>query len=187
MKQSKFSIAVTLFLVVAIGFSSCKKDSPIIEDNQEEIDGTSILFTNIEEPEDVLLITFDKSGKPTKSHHHLTKNETYKMEISLYHNGEKNNQEFIDDIDEHKLFFLAPEDAVTNYVYKDNDLGLTGEITFGDHDSSFDLTVLLRHGLNKAHPAAKDWNSTSYQQAGGVDDLRISASIHLVLEEHDHD
>lgn len=186
MKQTKFITAAALFLLFAISFSSCKKDHPILEDDQEEIDGTAVLFTNIKHPEDVLLINFDKTGKSEKSHYHLTKNETYKMEITLFHNGKDNNQEFIDDINEHKFFFLAPVDAVTKYIYKDNNLGLTGEITFGNLDTDFDLTILLRHGLDKSHPAAKDWNGTNYQQAGGVDDLRIKAPIHLVLEEHAH-
>lgn len=187
MKSVNLRIAIAFILSIVVAFASCKKDNPVPEDDQEEFSNVIIAFTNLEDPNDASTISFDKAGKPDKSHFHLLKNEKYKMEISLFHNGENINQEFIDDIKDHKFFFLAPADAVTNYVYQDNDLGLTGEITFGSADSTFDLTIILRHGLNKNNPSAKAWNSVDYQKAGGVDDLKIVLPIHLVLSDgHDH-
>jgi hypothetical protein len=104
------------------------------------------------------------------------------MELSLFHNGENINHEFIEEIDEHKFFYIGPSNAITNYIYEDDDLGLLGEITFGSYDSSFDLIILLRHGLDKNHPSAKAWNSIDYQQAGGVDDLRLAIPLQLTNE-----
>lgn len=180
MKTINLRIAIILIFSIVVAFASCKKDDPILEDDQEEFSNIEVVFTNLDNPTDISKIGFDKTGKPDKSHFHLFKNDKYKMEISLFHGEENINHEFIDEINEHKFFFLAPADAVTDYVYKDGDLGLTGEITFGDTDTAFDLIILLRHGLNKNDPAAKAWNSKDYQKAGGVDDLKIALPIHLV-------
>lgn len=180
MKTINLKIAIAFILSIVVAFASCKKDNPVPEDDQEEFSNVNITFTNLEDPKDISTISFDKAGKPDKSHFHLLKNEKYKMEISLFHNGENINQEFIDDIKDHKFFFLAPADAVSDYVYQDDDLGLKGEITFGNNDNTFDLTILLRHGLNKNDPSAKAWNSRDYQKAGGVDDLKLVLPIHLV-------
>lgn len=187
MKTINLRIAIALILSIVVAFASCKKNDPIPEDDQEEFDNVKIVFTNLDDPSDVSTINFDKAGKPDKSHFHLLKSEKYKMELTLFHNGENINHEFIDEIDEHKFFFLAPADAVANYVYQDNDLGLTGEITFGNVDTAFELTILMRHGLDKSHPSAKAWNSSDYQKAGGVDDLKIILPIHLVTsDDADH-
>jgi hypothetical protein len=187
MKTINLKIAIAILFSIVVAFASCKKDNPILEDDQEEYDGIKLTFTNLSDPKDILTINFDKEGNSEKSHYHLLKNERYKMEITLFHNGKNINHEFIEEIDEHKFFFLAPEDAITNYLYQDNDLGLKGEITFGSYDSAFDLIALLRHGLDKNHPSAKAWNSIDYQKAGGVDDLRLKIPLHLIIEGHDHE
>lgn len=183
MKTINLRIIFALIISIVVAFTSCKKDNPILEDDQEEFENVQFSFTNLADPSDISTISFDKEGNPDKSHFHLLKNEKYKMEISLFHNGENINHEFIDEIDEHKFFFLAPSDAVIDYIYQDNDLGLKGEITFGNYDTAFDLTILMRHGLNKNDPSAKAWNSSDYQKAGGVDDLKIALPIHLVSKD----
>lgn len=186
MKSINIKTVIALLFSFVVVFASCQKDDPILEDDQEEYDSVQIEFTNLANPNDVVMVNFDKNGNTEKSHYHLSQNEKYSMEISLFHNGKNINHEFIEEIDEHKFFFLAPNEAVTNYLYQDNDLGLQGEITFGDYSSSFDFIILLRHGLDKNHASAKGWNNVDYQKAGGVDDLRLEIPLHLVIEDHDH-
>lgn len=187
MNNLKSIFLFTFILTLIVSFSSCKKDNPILEDDQEEFHNAEVVFTNLSDPDDKLTISFDQKGIAEKSHYHLLAGNQYKMEIAIFHDGKNINQEFIDDIQEHKFFFIALETAVTNYVYKDNDLGLNGEITFGDLDTSFDFQIILRHGLNKNHSSAKDWNSKDYRNAGGVDDLVLKMPMHLVSSEEDHD
>lgn len=186
MKTINLRIAITLLLSIVVAFASCKKDDPVLEVDQEEYDIIKVAFTNLSDTSDILTINFDKNGKAEKSHYHLLPNQKYKMEITLFNNGKDINHEFIEEIDEHKFFFLAPEEAVTNYIYQDKDLGLKGEITFGSYDSSFELIALLRHGLDKNHPSAKEWNSNDYQKAGGAEDLRLTIPLHLT-ENDDHE
>lgn len=179
MKKINLALSLSFVFSILIIFSSCKRNDPIIEDDQEEFDNIEIIFTNLEDPSDIETISFDKNGKSEDSYAQLLNNGKYAMQINVFHDGENINQEFIDEADEHKFFFLAPSNAVSNYIYKDDDLGLTGEISFGDLDTKFDLTILLRHSLDKTHPSAKNWNSRSYQEAGGVDDLRLEVPIQL--------
>lgn len=179
MKTINFRLSIILILSMVITFASCKKDDPILEDDQEEFDNIQVTFSNLTDPTDVSTLNFDRTGKPDKSPLHLLKQKKYEIKISLFHNEENINHELTEEIDEHKFFFLAPAEAVTNYLYQDENLGLKGEITLGDVDSLFELTILLRHGLDKSHPSAKEWNSKNYQEAGGVDDLKIALPIQL--------
>lgn len=179
MKTINLKIAIALLFSIVVAFSSCKKDDPTLEVDQEEYDSVKVVFTNLSDASDSLTINLDKHGNSEKSHYQLLPHQTYKIEITLFSNGKDINQEFIEEIDEHKFFFLAPKEAVTNYLYQDNDLGLQGEITFGSYDSSFDLIALLLHGLDKKHPSAIEWNSPDYHRAGGAEDLRLKISLHL--------
>ena len=186
MKTINLRIAIALLLSIVITFASCKKDDPVLEVDQEEYESIKVTFTNLSDTTDILTVNLDKNGNTEKSHYHLLAYQKYKMEITLFNNGKSINHEFIEEIDEHKFFFLAPEEAVTNYLYQDNDLGLQGEITFGTYDTSFDLEAILRHGLDKNHPSAIDWNSVDNAKAGGAEDLSLTISLHLTAD-HDHE
>ena len=170
---------LSLFLVLSISFSSCKRDEPVLEDDQEEYDAVKVLFTLVSNPDQTVKVIFNRFGSPEQEKYKLLKNENYKMEISLFHDGEDITPEVEDEALEHQFFFFGPESAVTDYQYQDNQLGLKGTIKFGDSSTLFDLKILLRHGLNKEHSSAKKWNSTNYVEAGGVDDLSFSIPISL--------
>lgn len=181
MKVNKINIhiALSLLLLIAINFSSCKRNDPVLEDDQEEYDAVEVVFTQLDDPSQIVKIIFNRNGFTEETNYELLKNETYKMELSLFHDGENINQEIIDEADEHQFFFFAPETAVTDYQYLDENLGLTGEISFGDYPERFNLKILLRHGLDKENPAAKVWNSNNYVEAGGVDDLLLNIPVSL--------
>ena len=163
--------ALSFILLLVISFSSCKRNDPVLEGDQEEYDAVEIVFTQIDDPLKSVKVILNRNGYTEQSSYKILKNQNYKMEISLFYDGENINQEIKDEADEHKFFFFAHERAVTGYQYLDDDLGLSGEISFGDYPERFDLKILLRHGLDKNNPSAKDWNSNTYVEAGGVDDL----------------
>lgn len=175
-KINKYTV-LSIFLLLVISFSSCKRNDPVLEDDQEEYDAVEVVFTQLNDPSKTVKVIFNRNGFTEEVNYELLKNEKYQMEISLFHDDENINQEVIDTSDEHKFFFFAPDNAVLDYQYLDDELGLKGEISFGDYPESFDLKILLRHGLEKGNPAAKAWNSKNYVQAGGVDDLSLKISI----------
>lgn len=170
---------LSLFLVLAMAFSSCKRDEPVLEDDQEEYDAVEVTFTPVNNSSVPVKVIFNRFGSPERTQYLLKKNEVYDMQISLFHEGENINQEVEEESAEHQFFFFASEQAVSDYRYLDGQLGLTGKISFGNIAELFDLKVLLRHGLNKDSPAAKSWNSPNYVEAGGVDDLVLFIPIVL--------
>lgn len=175
-KINKYTV-LSIFLLLVISFSSCKRNDPVLEDDQEEYDAVEVVFTQLNDPSKTVKVIFNRNGFTEEVNYELRKNENYQMEISLFHDEGNINQEVIDTADEHKFFFFAPDKAVLDYQYLDDELGLKGEISFGDYPERFDLKILLRHGLDKGNPAAKAWNSDNYVQAGGVDDLLLKIPI----------
>lgn len=194
-KLSKLSI-LALFAIIAVSFSSCKKDDPIPEIDQEEFDGTRITFTaghydgaefHAEEGEEPIIIDFERgSAAATPNHIHLHAGETYRMQIAILRDGVNINADF--DAPGHQFFFTGAPAGVLDYEYKDNKVGFDGFLTVKEAtDEGFDLNVILRHGLNKSHGSAQAWNSTTYAQAGGTDDLNKKFELHPVpADGHDH-
>lgn len=179
MKANQINIYTFIFtfLLLVISFSSCKRNDPVLEDDQEEYDAVEVVFTQLSDPSKTVKVIFNRNGFTEEVNYELRKNENYRMEISLFHGEENINQEVIEAADEHKFFFFAPHYAVLDYQYLDDELGLNGEMSFGDYPERFDLKILLRHGLDKGNPAAKAWNSDNYVNAGGVDDLSLKIPI----------
>ena len=187
MKTINLKHLLVLFTVLSIGFTACTKDDPVPEENQEEYDSAVIKFTNIEDADDVVEISFDKDGHPTPHHAHLSVGYSYAMDITLLYNGQSINDEIIEAGDEHQFFFLgAPEEALI-YDYVDEQIGLKGIVSILDPTDAFDWNILLRHGLDKTHEAASIWNNPNYAQAGGSDDINITFEIHPTVGDADHD
>lgn len=195
MKNQILSIfAIALLLLVS--FSSCSKNDPVPELDQEEHDAVQVVLqhgsvennTFIASGEETV-INFSKNGVPTPKHVHLTEGKTYRMKINMFYDGENINQEIIDEADEHQFFFSGAPDGLFDYTYEDDNIGLQGILRVLDHsDSNFKFKFILRHGLNKDHASAQVWNSKNYVQAGGADDLNVEVEFHVTsaAEEHNH-
>lgn len=195
MKKTQLLSILSLALIIAFSFSSCSKDDPVPEIDQEEYDAAELEFVSLEtingelvETDESVVITFSPDGKSAPSHSHLTEGETYRLKVTLFHDGESINQEILDAGDEHQFFFVGAPDGVFDYRYEDQNVGLTGVLTVTGHsDAAFDWNIVLRHGLNKNHAAAQEWDSTDYVQAGGADDVNVTAELHVTATgEHDH-
>src|SRR5690606_24379737 len=99
MKNQILSIfAIALLFVVS--FSSCSKNDPVPEVDQEEHDAVqvilqhgSIVDNNFIASDEETVINFAKDGVPTPKHVHLTEGKAYRMKINMFHDDENINQE----------------------------------------------------------------------------------------------
>src|SRR5690606_8136884 len=173
MKKFKSLSLIALALLVTVGFSACSKDDPIPEVDQEEYNAIELvlkkgsLTDNAFVPSDAkeTKITFTKDGVPTPHHAHIEEGAVYRMEINLFHNGQSINQEILASADEHQFFFLGAPSGLLNYQYEDENVGLKGILqVVGTSGEAFDFNLVLRHGLNKNHSAAQQWNNLNYAQ-----------------------
>ena len=183
MKKVMYSIGTIALVTGICSLSSCSKDptpDPVVE--QEEFDHARIqlikLNTDGSQTVDTTTVNFDKSGTPTPQQAILDNGKSYRMLLTLSLKGESINQEIIEEGVEHKFFFNPSQAGLLSYVYNDADadgrgIGLDGKLTVTGA-GTFDFKVILRHALDKSNAAAQDWNSTTYQAAGGEDDLNVS-------------
>lgn len=186
-KKQLISIAaIAIFLIVS--FASCSKNDPVPEVDQEEYNSVQLVFehgtyaNNVFTPSnEETVVNFTKNGNPTPESINLTEGESYRMKINILLDDESINQEIIDEADEHQFFFLGSPDGVFDYKYEDDQVGLTGILsTLKSTNETFDFQILLRHALNKDHAAAQAWNSKTYVEAGGADDLNIKLKIQVL-------
>lgn len=189
-------LTLSILTIIGLNFSACKKDNPVLENNQEEFDGTTITLTpghfhgtefhaHDDEP---IVVSYENNGSGfSPGSINLHEGESYLMEINIFQKGKNINTEF--DAKDHQFFFTGAPADVLDYEYHDENLGLTGALTVkAAAVNGFDLNVILRHGLNKQHASAQAWNSANYFQAGGADDFNRKFKI-FVLEGdgHSHD
>lgn len=168
-------------LVGVLGFSACEKEDPHHNHDNEEYDAIKIHLIAINDAgvqtTDTLHIDLDAHGTATPALTTVNANGSYRMLIEMYAHDHNINDEIIADADDHQFFFFAsPNTAVSNYVYNDANIGLDGKINFANA-GAFQLQALLRHGLDKTHADAQQYNSINYQNAGGSNDVNITLEL----------
>lgn len=178
----KSTLAITLF--TSLFFVACKKEEPHHNHDNEEYDQVKIAFVLLDPAgmatNDTTIVALDAQGNAAPSLNTIAANQSYKMLINLSAAGASVNEEIAADAADHQFFFFAtPQNAINDYQYLDNKIGLEGKITFGSAQT-FDLQILLRHGLDKNHAGAATYNSSDYQAAGGSNDLNML--LHLKSE-----
>ena len=193
MKNIKSLSFIALALLFIVGFSACSKDDPIPEIDQEEYNAIELILRKgtqtengfVLSDEKEIKIAFTKEGAPSPHHVHIDQGAAYRMEVNLFHNGNNINQEIMDSADEHQFFFLGAPSGLLNYEYEDNKVGLKGILeVVGTSGDAFDFNIVLRHGLNKNHSAAQQWNNLNYAQAGGADDVNVKVEFHVSSAPH---
>lgn len=188
MKKNQLVSIAAIAIVLLVSFTSCSKNDPVPELDQEEYNSVQLTFehgtyaNNVFTPSDEeTVINFTKNGTPTPAAIILTEGESYRMKINILLDDESINQEIIDEADEHQFFFLGSPEGVFDYKYEDDQVGLTGILSALKQTSApFDFQILLRHALNKDHTAAQSWNNAQYVEAGGADDLNIKLKIQVL-------
>ncbi len=179
-------------------FSSCSKEDPVPEKDQEEVGKTSLLLQEVTWDGDfrtghphaidgaaVDTIEFDEQGNaPVGFHLHLHTGHSYKLTlIARDYAGREIQQTFLNRADIHQAVILGAPNGVLDYTYGDDQVGVTGYLHIVKGASTFTLQYLMRH-LNpgvKAGVTADDWNNTNYQsKLAGATDLDLKFELHPV-------
>ncbi|WDF70321.1 hypothetical protein PQ465_08060 [Sphingobacterium oryzagri] len=209
--MKKFNLAI-IALSMIIFATSCSKDDPTPEIDQEEVGVAKLIFTEVEREEDgdhahyhdinnpeTSEITFSGANMlpPVGEHLHLEVGKSYRLQlVATDFAGRETQQTFISRADIHQAFILGAPANALSYEYADVDasgasvnVGVTGYLTVNATANTFTLNYILRH-LNdgvKANITAADWNNANYTQFTGANDLDLKVSVHLVNEgDHDH-
>lgn len=199
MKKHIFTI-----LIAITTLSSCSKDDPTPEIDQEELGSASLTFTPVEKKEvngttTYLPIAGEESQEvkftgaqllpPVDLHLHLHVGETYKMELKSFDFANRESQQtFIQRADSHQAFLLNAPTGSLDFVYADDQVGVTAYITTLKETNSFSLRYIMRH-LNtgvKSRIKPSDWNNSNYSQFTGANDLDLKFTVHFTEEHHDH-
>lgn len=186
MKKVIYSLGLVMLVTAMFTITSCTKDpvpDPVVE--QEEFDHTLIQFIKLNadstQTTDTTSVNFDKTGTPTPSQITLENGMSYRMLITLSLKGVPINNEINEEGTEHKFFLNPTQSGILNYIYKDADsdgrgIGLNGRLSVIG-TGTINLKVVLRHALDKSKADAQAWNSTTYENAGGEDDLNITFGL----------
>ncbi len=208
--MKKFILGLVTCSIILVS-SSCSKDDPIAEIDQEEVGGASLVFTevlannqggqvtyeDIENAEEIKVV-FEGSTllPPVGEHYHLEVGKSYR--VSLFATdfaGRPTQQTFVSRAEQHQAFILGAPAGTLNYEYADLDangekvnVGVTGYLTVLEHADTFTLRYIMRH-LNigvKDAITAKDWNNEDFTKFTGDNDLDLKLEVHLTGEDHGH-
>lgn len=208
--MKKLNIIAILSLILFV-VSSCSKNDPVPEIDQEEVGSAKLIFTEVEreahgdhyhynEIKDVKpeSITFSGTNMvpPVGAHLHLEVGKTYRLDlIATDFMGRETQQTFVQRADVHQAFLLGAAANTLTYAYADKDeagkrvnVGVKGYITVDKESETFVFRYIMRH-LNtgvKARITAQDWNNSNFTQFTGANDLDLKVELHLVPEAHAH-
>src|SRR6218665_1584081 len=183
--KKQFVIIAAIFSLLSV-YSCSKTPAPVDEHEHEEYDSVVVHFIALNDngtaTQDSSSISVDAHGHASTEATSLKSGKKYQLVLQFFHDHTNISHEIEHDGTEHQFFFNAtPATAVNSYTYTDKDannkgIGLNGVLETGSA-GTYTLQIILRHGLNKSHSAAQSWNSSTYYEAGGADDLNISCKI----------
>ncbi|MEI5986071.1 MULTISPECIES: hypothetical protein [Sphingobacterium] len=208
---------IHLFIIALFSisvFSSCSKDDPNPEVDQEEVSGATLVFTEVKKVVNGSNVSYeDIAGAEVEkiefkgndllpevgAHLHLEKDKSYRFNLIVRDfAGRESQQTFVARDDQHFAFILgAPADALSiSYADKKADgtavkVGTVGHISVNQVAESFTFNYILRHlnpGVKSQIDLDKDITNKEYTKFGGANDLDLKFSLHLVEEDdHGHD
>lgn len=216
MNKFKNYSLLALFAVGIIAATSCSKDDPQPEPDQEEITNAFVVFTEVtrelhgdhydyDEVTDGFrdTITFNASWVPNTDHFDLEEGKTYRMEVKTINPfGNESQQVYVERADIHQagVFGFSGNDPnnrfdlheYIEYAYGDPNnarVGITSYITVTEHSDSFNFQYILFH-LNdgaKANLTADDWNDFTKLSNSGSTDINLIIPMHFIHGDDDHD
>lgn len=178
--QSILSLAI-----LVLCFTSCKKDDPIIPDEEEVITTLTYTLTPVGGGADIEFSFTDVDGDggddPVYTSGILAQGVTYTATMELRNEqafpGEDVTEEIEEESLEHQFFFQTDFDGLTiNYADQDSDgnpIGLSTTITAASAGSGT-FTIILRHEPNKTAEGVSDGNIAN---AGGETDIEVTFNI----------
>ncbi|MBE7178003.1 MAG: hypothetical protein INR69_16485 [Mucilaginibacter polytrichastri] len=188
-----------MLAALLLGLNACKKEQPEKELPQEEFKSVIFQFIELEahgdhfhEHADTVKIEFGADGNATGSHYDLHAGTSYRLKVVAYDFvGREMQNEFVQDASAHQLFITGAQDGVLNYVYEDENVGVTGRLdVLKPSEGSMILNAVLRHGLDKTKATAADWNNPNHADFGGSADFSLRFPLHAIEgdhDDHDHD
>jgi len=176
---------LSLLMVVAL-FSSCKKDEPE-PDNEEELITTLIYTLTPENGGTSVVFTFrdldgDGGEVPVIVNGVLAANTTYDTEIQLLNEAETPTEVITTEVkeegDEHQLFYSQTVDLDMSFAYVDVDdngdpIGIVTKLETGVASSGM-YKITLRHEPNKSATGVSSGDITN---AGGSTDIEVTFDV----------
>ena len=179
---------ITLLVVTALVFSSCKKEDPDIPNEEEVITTLNYTLTPAGGGSAITLSFVDLDGDggnaPTITGGTLAKNETYTGSMELLNETETPAEdvtiEIAEEDAEHQFFFQS-DISNLNVAYNDTDangnpVGLSSTLSTDSVVASGTLTVILRHEPNKSAAGVSGGDITN---AGGETDIEVLFPINV--------
>ena len=175
MKLKKLSI---LFIIGFMSFSSCKKDDPVVPNEEELI--TTLNYTLTDSASIVPNVTLsfidldgDGGTAPTITNGVLIANTTYLGSLVLLNESETPSENITTEIqeedEEHQFFFVTNVDGVSvTYMDQDslgNPIGLSTKLKT-EATGAGNLTITLKHEPTKP-------NNGTVANAGGETDIEV--------------
>jgi len=168
-------------LLMAVVFSACKKEDPIIP-NEEELITTVIYRLEPLGTGDVVELKFqdldgDGGNPPVITNPPLQANMTYQGSIKFLNELEDPAEDITEEVEaeglEHQIFYVVdPLKVDIQYVDQDldnNPLGILTSLSTGAATTG-DLTIILRHEPKKP-------NDGTPEDAGGETDIEVTFQL----------
>ena len=180
------NIITLAILAGTVAMQSCKKEDPVIPNEEELI--TTINYTLISNDfQDTVVLRFQDIDGPGGNDPiiiggDLKTSKTYNGEIELLNEIESPPENISDEVEnesnDHQFFYIRSSPDLGTINYKDQDmngmpLGLKTEwITQGV--STGTLTIILRHQPDKNNSGVSDGDPTN---AGGETDIEVTFDV----------
>jgi len=204
---------ITLIFATILLLSSCSKDNPIPEVDQEEVSGASLRLIEVEAEEhgdhyhyhdlidgDTTIITFSGENflPPVDTHVHLEVGKAYKFELTIKDfAGRESQQSFIEREDQHFAFLLGvpTESIIAEYADRKLDstkvkVGINGYLRIQKASESFTFRYVMRHlnpGVKEQINPLTDIFNEEFNKFGGANDIDLKFPMHLVADDHHDD
>ena len=201
MEKLSPKLLIDIFVSFSLCLTSCEKEDPVPEVDQEVITDVTLLFSEVDESGEIVagsgfeVVARDAEGislgnfPEIDTIEGLEAGKKYLLQISLYNGiaGEDVTVEVAEDDTEHQFYFLGStlvgETAFLSYEYNDEDsnaqpVGLRGYVTVGSPAiATGTFRIVLRHDLNKTFEGSNDPNFENFEQAGGETDLDVTFQV----------
>lgn len=190
-----------LALISVFTFSSCTKDDPVQEIDQEQLSTATLVFTPVEKTvndgkpsytpiagEEIQQIKFEGPSYQAEvgAHLHLHVGETYRLDLKttdFY--GRESQQTFLNRPENHQAFLLGTSEEFLDFIYADDtNVGITAYITVKKASQTLGLKYIMRHlsASAKNQLQASDWNNSTFNL--GSIDLELRFEAHLIEGDH---
>ncbi len=201
MKSQQNKLWIPVFLLMTLFWTSCSKDDPVPEIDQEVITEVTLTFTEIDESRTEIGTALEYQASAAEGIalggnldidiiSGLQTGKRYLLEITAYNNiaDEDITVEIQEAGAEHQFYFLGSafvgNQSFMGYEYDDQDqngnpIGLKGIVTVDNslESNTGDFRLVLRHDSDKEFEGANNPHWENFAQAGGESDLDITFDV----------